>query len=88
MTSMTIDICEIIRSYIQKPRYELLEWIDKDKLDWDKLSSNPKAIDHLKENQDKINWYWMSYNPSIFKEVYNDENKKLIQKVLEIILIN
>ena len=25
--SMTTDICEIITGYIQKPKYELLNWI-------------------------------------------------------------
>ena len=28
MNSMTTDICEIITRHIQKPTYELLDWID------------------------------------------------------------
>ena len=35
-------------------KYVLLDWIDKDKLDWCKLCLNPNAIDLLEENYDKI----------------------------------
>ena len=41
----------------------------------------------LKENRDKINWCWLSSNPSIFKKIYNNDDKLIIQKTLEIILI-
>ena len=41
----------------------LLDWIDKDKINWDHLSSNPNAIALLKENPLKINWYHLSSNP-------------------------
>ena len=41
----------------------------------------------IKENKDKINWCWLSSNPSIFKKVYNNDDKKIIQKTLEIILL-
>jgi len=30
------------------------------------LSTNPNAIELLKENSEKINWYLISSNPSIF----------------------
>ena len=43
-TTMTSDICEIITKYIQKPRYELLDWIDIENLDWNFISVNPNAI--------------------------------------------
>jgi len=44
----------------------LLDWIDKDKLNWDGLSlhSNAEAIALLKENPLKINWAALSYNPN------------------------
>ena len=45
-------------------KYVLLDWIDKDKIDWDYLSSNSNAIDLLKKNQDKINWDYLSENPN------------------------
>ena len=37
-------------------KYVLLDWIDKDKLDWDCLSENSNAIDLLKENPNKGVW--------------------------------
>jgi len=42
----------------------LLDWIDKDKLDWSQLSRNPnaEAIALLKENPLKIDWYYLSLN--------------------------
>ena len=43
------------------------------------------VIELLKENPDKINWCWLSSNPSIFKKVYNNDDKIIIQKTLEII---
>jgi len=59
------DICEIISNYIYKPilKYELLDWIDINKLNWDLLSANPKAIELLSKNQDKIKWHLLSSNP-------------------------
>ena len=45
-------------------KYVLLDWIDKDKLNWDRLSANPNAIDLLEENKDKINWKLLSKNPN------------------------
>ena len=45
-------------------KYVLLDWIDKDKLDWDCLSENSNAIDLLKENPNKINWKLLSNNPN------------------------
>jgi hypothetical protein len=40
----------------------LLDWIDKDKIDWLNLSLNPNAIALLRENPDKINWVHLSSN--------------------------
>ncbi len=48
-TTMTSDICEIITRHIQKPTYELLDWIDIKNLDFDNLSGNPNAIELLKK---------------------------------------
>ena len=42
----------------------LLDWIDKDKLNWTQLSQNPNAIELLKENPLKINWHYLSFNPN------------------------
>ena len=86
-TTMTSDICEIITKYIQKPRYELLDWINIEDLNFEILSANSNAIELLKENQDKVKWSWLSSNPSIFKKIYNNDDKAIIQKTLEIILI-
>ena len=42
----------------------LLDWINKDNLNWFHLSSNPNAIGLLKENPDEINWNYLSLNPN------------------------
>ena len=44
----------------------LLDWIDKDKINWSALSSNPnaEAIALLKKKPDKINWVCLSKNPN------------------------
>ena len=44
--------------------YELLDWIDINKLDWNNLSGNTKAINLLKDNLDKVSWSYLSMNPN------------------------
>ena len=44
--------------------YKLLNWIQKDKLNYDNLSSNHKAVQLLEQNPDKINWKKLSQNPN------------------------
>ena len=39
---------------------------NKDKIDWNWLSLNIKAINLLERNQNKIEWDMLSWNPSIF----------------------
>jgi hypothetical protein len=65
------NLPENIRSTILKKfaeilpsKYVLLDWINKDKINWSYLSLNPNAIDLLKDNQDKIDWYLLSANPN------------------------
>ena len=67
-------------------KYVLLDWINKDKLKWEFIFSNPNAIDLLKDNQDKVDWNGLSHNTnaidlikerieyenSLTKEEYND----------------
>jgi hypothetical protein len=36
--------------------YELLDWINIEKVEWRHLSGNPNAIHLLEKNQDKVNW--------------------------------
>jgi hypothetical protein len=50
------DICLKIASYVYKPKYKLLDWIDPDKLILVNISKNINAIDYLLENPDKIDW--------------------------------
>ena len=38
------------------PIWKLRDWIDIEKLDWDLLSFNSRAIKLLEENPEKINW--------------------------------
>ena len=44
--------------------YKLLNWIQKDKLNYDNLSLNHKAVHLLEQNPDKINWKKLSQNPN------------------------
>jgi hypothetical protein len=44
--------------------YKLLNWIDKDKLNFKWLSLNPNTIHLLKQNKGKIHWNWLSLNPN------------------------
>ena len=71
-------------------KYVLLDWIDKDKIDWDWLSSNPNAIDLLKDNQDKINWYSLSSNPNaikLLKERIKYENNLDYNEYKELVIL-
>ena len=56
----------------------LLDWIDKDKLNWTQLSSNPNAIDLLKENPLKIDWRRLSKNPSIITYDYEKMRNNML----------
>lgn len=51
--NLTSDICEIILKNIYKPKYELLEWIDINKLDYGVLSANPKSINFISKDINK-----------------------------------
>ena len=51
--------------------YELLDWINPEKINWGYLSRNPNAIDLLEKNPDKIDWDMFSKNPSILKKIIN-----------------
>ena len=50
--------------------------VDPDKVNWDYLSGNPKAIELLEANPDKINWDYLSRNPEAIKllEANPDKN--------------
>ena len=72
ITNLPVEIRSTILekfAEILPAKYVLLDWIDKDKLEWMMLSQNPNAIDLVKKNQGKIDWYELSTNPSIFKAV-------------------
>ena len=42
--------------------YNLLEWIDPERLDWCMLSGNPNAISLLEKNPEEIEWSLLSRN--------------------------
>ena len=44
--------------------YELLDWIDINKLGWNELCRNPNSMDLLEKNIERINWNWLSFNPN------------------------
>jgi len=56
------DLSNIIIDYINE--YVLLDWVEKTKLNFPRLCSNPNAIDIIEKNLDKINWWWLSENPN------------------------
>ena len=58
------DLLYIIASFYTKPKMKLLDWIPEDKLNWDYLSKNPKALHMLEKHPDKIFWCWLSQNPN------------------------
>jgi hypothetical protein len=58
------DVIKIIASYITKHKMKLLNWINKDKLDYIELSENQNAIDFLEKNKNYIYWYYLSGNPN------------------------
>ena len=53
----------------------LLNWIDTKQLYWVALSTNPSAIDLLKDNQDKINWNYLSTNPNAIDLLKHNQDK-------------
>ena len=53
----------------------LLNWIDKDKLDWLNLSANPCAMDLLTANPDKIDWTYLTSNPNAIDLLTANQDK-------------
>ena len=45
---MNIDTLGLIAEFVNTPIYKLRLWIDENKINWDRLSGNPRAI-HLLE---------------------------------------
>lgn len=60
--SICNDVANIIVSYL--PEYELLDWIDENKLFLPLLSSSDKAIDLLIKHKHKIDWDDFALNSS------------------------
>ena len=60
---------------MNRPIYRLLDWIDKNKLDWELLASNPNAIDLLRENPDKIDWDYLSANENAIELLRENKDK-------------
>ena len=56
----------ILRNFIKE---------NKDKIDWEQLSTNPNAIELLKENKDKINWISLSMNPNAIEILKKNQDK-------------
>jgi hypothetical protein len=56
-------------------KYVLLDWIDKDKLDWFWLSRNPNAIDLLENNLNEVDWDALSSNPNAIHILENNLDK-------------
>lgn len=61
MLKLPDDILLIIAKYASE--YTLLDWISLEKLDWEALSANSKAIDLILKNRNKIDWVNFVKNP-------------------------
>jgi hypothetical protein len=51
---LPFDLVQLIASYLIEPVYELLDWIDPNKLDNGFLSSNINAMDFLEKHPHRI----------------------------------
>jgi hypothetical protein len=49
--------------FIQPPGWKLLEWIPLEKLSWQCVSANPRAISLLEQYPESIHWNMLSINP-------------------------
>jgi hypothetical protein len=67
---------KIVKIYENILKYELLDWISIDKLDWDTLIYNPNAIDLFDMYPDKIDWHKIASNPN------NEGSVRLIKKYI------
>jgi len=67
------NLIPLINSYI--PDYELLSWIDINKISWSWLSGNPNAIHLLEANPRRIDWSWLSGNPNAIHLLEANPNK-------------
>jgi hypothetical protein len=69
-----------LQAYINEDlSHQKLLKMNLNKINWEFLSKNPKAINLLKENPDKINWYALSTNPGMI-EMFDDINFKDLNK--------
>ena len=59
---MNTDICSIIASYIIEEKYEILEWININRLHIELLSFNKYSIHYLEKDINNINWSKISGN--------------------------
>lgn len=48
---------------IQSPHWKLLDWIPLQRLSWQQLSANPRAIQLLQQYPERIDWHMLSINP-------------------------
>ena len=72
------DILEkIVNKYktIFRIKYVLKDWIPLEKLDWASLSSNPNAIELLKNNPTKIVWWKLSSNPNAIELLHENQTR-------------
>lgn len=60
---------------IQEPYWGLLEWIPLEKLTWNYISANPRAISLLRQYPDKINWDMASINPNAIDMLRENRDK-------------
>ena len=55
------DVLKIVASFVVKPKMKLLDWIQLDKLNINRLSENEGAINFLERHPAMINWDYLSF---------------------------
>ena len=58
------DLWYIVLDYLVDCPMKFKSFVDQDKVDWERLSSNPAAIHILEKNLDNVYWICLSCNPA------------------------
>ena len=79
------DLLNIVASYLVRPKMKILDWLDKDKLNWSYLTENPGAIDvlekMLKQPNTTLDWKHLSRNPNAVHLLRTHPDKINIDKL-------
>ena len=60
---------------IQPSQWKLLDWTPLERLSWDYLSTNPRAIQILQQYPERINWQMLCINPEAIPMLLENRDK-------------